>query len=112
MFMHASWTHLIFNMISLFFIGSFVEKLIGKKRYIWLYLIGGFVASLFFVSLAGLFGNSLLGAKIFGSPLIPAVGASGALFALGGLLSVLTPKMRVLVMFVLPLPMWVAMVGL
>ncbi|OYT36902.1 hypothetical protein B6U91_00100 [Candidatus Pacearchaeota archaeon ex4484_71] len=112
MFMHGSWTHLIFNMVSLFFIGSFVEKIIGRRRYFWLYILGGIFAGLFFVTLAGLFGDFSWGAKLFGTKFVFAVGASGAIFALGGLLSVLTPKMRVWVMFVIPLPMWVAMVGL
>ncbi|HDL02289.1 MAG TPA: rhomboid family intramembrane serine protease, partial [Candidatus Pacearchaeota archaeon] len=38
-----------------------------------------------------------------------AVGASGAIFALGGLLAVLTPRLPVLVFFVIPMPMWAAM---
>ena len=37
MFMHGNFTHLLLNMISLFFIGSFVEKLIGRKRFFWLF---------------------------------------------------------------------------
>ena len=112
MFMHANLTHLFVNMISLLFIGSFVERLIGKKRFLSLYFIGGLVAGLFFVILAGLFGSSVMGARIFGSPLAFAVGASGAIFALGGLLAVLTPRLPVLVFFIIPMPMWMAMIGL
>ncbi len=103
MFMHAGITHLFVNMISLMFIGGFVEKLIGKKRFIWLYLVGGIFAGLFFVGIAGLTGIDLN---------VYAVGASGAIFALGGLLAVLTPKLPVLVFFVIPMPMWIAMVFL
>ncbi len=95
MFMHAGFTHLFFNMISLFFIGTFVEKIIGRKRYTWFYLISGLVAGLFFVFLAYFFGNSVLGAKIFGSPDISGVGASGAIFGLLGLLAVLIPNKKV-----------------
>jgi membrane associated rhomboid family serine protease len=43
---------------------------------------------------------------------IYAVGASGAIFGLGGLLAVLTPRLPVLVMFIIPMPMWLAMVVL
>ncbi len=93
-FMHANFTHLFVNMFSLFFIGSFVERLIGK-RYLAFYLISGIFAGLFFVLLAGLFGNTLIGEKIFGNPLIYGVGASGAIFGLLGLLAVLTPRNRV-----------------
>jgi len=109
MFMHAGIGHLAMNMLSLLFIGSFVERLIGRKRYLWLYLGGGLFAGILFVVLAGLFGDSVLGERIFGSPYTFAVGASGAIFALGGLLAVLVPKLRVLVFFIIPMPMWAAM---
>ncbi len=109
MFMHANLTHLFVNMVSLMFIGNFVEKLIGKKRFIWLYLVGGIFAGVLFVSLVGLFGSTIIGSNIVGTPMTYAVGASGAIFALGGLLAVLTPRLPVLVFFVIPMPMWAAM---
>lgn len=112
MFMHANLTHLFVNMVSLFFIGNFIERLIGRKRLFWLYMISGIVAGLFFVILAYYFGNTDLGARIFGSPEIFAVGASGAIFALGGLLAILTPNLRVYVFFIIPMKMWTAMFAL
>jgi membrane associated rhomboid family serine protease len=112
MFLHAGVGHIFANMISLIFLGGFVERLIGKKRFLYLYFIGGFVASLFFVILAGLFGITPFGARFFGSPDSLAVGASGAIFALGGLLAVLTPRLKVLVFFVIPMSMWMAMIAL
>jgi len=95
MFAHAGLGHLFVNMFSLFFVGSFVEKLVGKKRFLIFYLASGIFAGLFFVVLSGLFGSSLIGAKIFGIPSILGVGASGALFGLVGILAVLTPKTKV-----------------
>lgn len=114
MFAHSpiGLTHILFNMVSLLFLGGFVEKLIGKKRFLGLYMFGGLFASLIFVLFAGFFGVTDLGAKLFGNPKSIALGASGAIFALGGLLAVITPKMKVLVMFIIPLPMWAAMIGL
>jgi uncharacterized protein len=103
MFMHASLTHLFVNMVSLMFLGSFVEKLIGKKRFLWVYFGGGISAALLFIIVAGITGIDI---NTF------AVGASGAIFALGGLLAVLTPRLPVLVFFVLPMPMWGAMIFL
>lgn len=94
MFMHAGVAHLFFNMFSLYFIGSFVESIIGRKRFLAFYIISGIVAGIFFVLLAGFFGTGI-GEKIFGSPDIQGVGASGAIFGLLGLLAVLTPKSRV-----------------
>lgn len=94
-FLHVSVWHIFANMASLFFVGMFVEKLIGKKRFLMFYLLSGIFASLFYVSLSFLFGNSVIGARIFGNPNGFALGASGAIFGLLGLLAVLTPKSRV-----------------
>ena len=94
MFMHGGFFHLFVNMISLMFIGSLVEKIIGRKRFFWFYMIAGIAAGLFFV---------------VSSPLFPgdfdtfAVGASGALFGLVGLLVLLTPNLPVYIMFI-PIP--------
>ena len=95
MFMHGSSWHLLANMVSLFFIGLFVEQLIGKKRFLGFYFISGLFAAIFYVSLSILFGASDLGMKLFGSPNTLALGASGAIFGLLGLLAILTPKNRV-----------------
>jgi membrane associated rhomboid family serine protease len=93
-FMHASFTHLFVNMFSLFFIGTFVEKLIGKRRFLIFYILAGIFASLFWVFVAGFFGFGVL-TGIFGSSIEYGVGASGAIFGLLGLLAILTPKNRV-----------------
>jgi membrane associated rhomboid family serine protease len=81
-------------MFSLWFVGGFVEKLIGRKRFIWFYLIAGVFAGILSVLLAGLFGYGIWG-KILGSPTIPMLGASGAIFGLVGLLAVIVPRARV-----------------
>ena len=94
MFMHAGFFHIFANMISLLFLGAFIERILGKKRYFIFYLIAGLFAGLFFV-LASLFLPSDFNTY--------AVGASGALFGLVGLLMVLTPNLPVYVMFV-PIP--------
>ncbi|MGC9309428.1 MAG: rhomboid family intramembrane serine protease [Candidatus Nanoarchaeia archaeon] len=94
-FMHAGVGHLLANMISLFFIGSFVEKLIGRRRYLIFFLIAGIFASIFYASLSMLFGQTDLGARLVGSPEGLALGASGAIFGLLGLLALLTPKNKV-----------------
>jgi membrane associated rhomboid family serine protease len=71
MFLHASFFHLAVNMYSLYFVGSILEQLIGRWRFLMLYLVSG---------LAGSAGALIL------SPLKPTVGASGAIFGvLGGL---------------------------
>jgi len=94
-FMHANIFHLFVNMFSLYFLGSFLEMIIGRKRFIWFYIFSGIFAALFFVVLAFLLGNSVIGAKLFSSPETFAVGASGVIFAIAGVLAVLTPRNRV-----------------
>ncbi len=94
MFMHGGFFHIFANMFSLFFIGSLVEKILGAKRYLWFYLFSGLFASLFFV-LMSLFWTADFNAY--------AVGASGALFGLIGLLVLLTPNLSVYLMFI-PIP--------
>ncbi len=110
MFSHIFLWHIFANMITLIFIGGFVEKILGQKRYLWFYLAAGIIASLFFISLSVLFGNSVIGERIFGSPELFALGASGAIFGLAGLITILIPRMKVLVFFIVPMPIWMAMV--
>ena len=94
MFMHGGFFHIFANMISLFFVGGLVERLLGRKRYLYFYLVSGLFASLLFV----------LSAFIFTSELNTyAVGASGAIFGIIGLLMVLTPNLPVYIMFI-PIP--------
>jgi membrane associated rhomboid family serine protease len=95
MFMHANFFHLFVNMFSLFFIGSLVERIIGRRRYFWFYILSGIFAGLVYSLFAYFLGSSIIGARIFGSPDTLAVGASGAIFGLAGLLAVLIPKKKV-----------------
>lgn len=95
MFMHAGFFHLFVNMLSLLFIGSFIERILGRKRYFWFYLISGLFAGLFFVFSSYLFFPSDLDTF--------AVGASGAIFGIAGLMMILTPNIPLYVMFI-PIP--------
>jgi membrane associated rhomboid family serine protease len=95
MFSHVYFWHIAFNMISLFFVGVLVERILGPKRYLFFYLSAGLFAGIVFVLLAGFLGTNPLGASLFGSPDIAGLGASGAIFGLIGLLAILTPKNKV-----------------
>jgi membrane associated rhomboid family serine protease len=73
MFLHASLTHIAFNMLVLWIVGQQLESLIGHTRFVTLYLLSG---------LAG-----ATASYWFGPVNALAVGASGAIFGLmGGLL--------------------------
>lgn len=94
MFMHAGFFHLFANMLSLVFIGNLIQRILGQKRYFLFYLISGLFAGAFFI----------LSALVFQADINTfAVGASGALFGLVGLLILLTPNLPVYVMFI-PIP--------
>ena len=98
MFMHGGFFHLFVNMFSLFFLGTFLQRILGQKRYLWFYLISGLFAGLFFVFL------SLIPVQFFSADFdVFAVGASGALFGLIGLMMLLTPNLPVYIMFI-PIP--------
>jgi len=92
MFMHGGLFHLFANMFSLLFIGTLVERILGKKRYLYFYLISGLFAGFFYI----LF-------ELFSPSGLPAVGASGALFGVVGLLMLLTPNLPVYIMLI-PIP--------
>ncbi len=94
MFMHGGIFHLFVNMLSLFFVGSLIEKIIGRKRYFWFYILAGLFSGILFVVSPFVFPGDLN---------TYAVGASGALFGLIGVLVLLTPNLPVYVMFI-PIP--------
>jgi membrane associated rhomboid family serine protease len=104
LFMHGSIWHILFNMITLYFFGTFLIRLVGTRDFLIIYFVGGIVGNIFFMFFA--FMNFLT------SPYSIVIGASGAIFALGGALAILTPRLRVFV-FPIPvaMPLWVAVIG-
>ncbi len=73
-FLHASLLHIGVNMLSLFFIGRSVEQYLGTARFIGLYLVAGLAGS------AG---------ALLQAPLVPSLGASGAVFGILGAMLIL-----------------------
>ncbi|GAC1444004.1 MAG: hypothetical protein NVSMB52_02870 [Chloroflexota bacterium] len=76
MFLHASVTHILFNMTSLFAVGTLAERLYGSKRFLSIYLGAGLIGSI----------ASIGYAFATGHPDILGVGASGAIFGVAGAL--------------------------
>jgi membrane associated rhomboid family serine protease len=98
-FIHASFWHVLANMITLYFFGSAVNRLLGTTKFLIVYFLGGIAGSAVYLLLAPV--NSI------------AVGASGAIFALGGVLAVMRPKLRVIIFPIpAPLPLWIAIIGI
>ena len=101
-FTHKDLFHIFANMFTLYFFGTSVLQLLGARRFWIVYLVGGIMGSLFFVALA----------PITGTKFVSAIGASGAVFALGGVLAMLRPQMRVMVFPIpAPIPLWAAVLG-
>jgi membrane associated rhomboid family serine protease len=98
MFAHGGFFHLFVNLFALFSFGTLCERIIGRKRFILFYLISGIFAGLLSVLLAGFFGFGFW-EKVFGSPEIYMLGASGAIFGIAGLFVVLLPRMRFSIIF-------------
>jgi len=98
MFVHAGIGHILGNMITLYFFGSYLIRLIGERNFWVLYLCGGILGNILFMLLA--------------PPFSVAVGASGAIFAVGGALTLMRPKLRVFIIPIpVPIPLWVAVIG-
>jgi membrane associated rhomboid family serine protease len=103
MFSHFYFIHLLVNMIALFSLGNFAEKIIGRKRFILAYLTSGLFAGILSVVLSGYFGYGFWGSRIFGAADIPMLGASGAIFGIAGLFVILLPRIKFSIIF---LPWW------
>jgi len=73
-FVHLSWSHVLSNMLIVFFMGRMIEEIFGHLRYLAIYLI------------AGIFANATI---FFLSPNVVSAGASGAIFGLFGAIAAL-----------------------
>jgi len=95
MFVHGSTWHILFNMIGLYFLGSFLIRAAGDRSFLTVFFLGGLVGNLFYV---------LLGPRF-----TPGVGASGGILALAGVLAIIVPRVPVLVFpLPVPIPLWIA----
>jgi membrane associated rhomboid family serine protease len=99
MFLHASWVHVLGNMLFLWIFGNNVEDVMGRVRFLVFYLAAGFAAALAqtWVTLhySGIDAAS-----------VPTVGASGAIAGVLGAYFVLLPHARVVTLLFgfLPVP--------
>ena len=94
-FVHGGFGHILFNMISLYFLGSFFFRAVGEKSFLTVFFLGG------------LAGNALY--LLLVPPNVIGIGASGAIFAIGGALAVLVPRVPVYIFFIpIAMPLWAA----
>ena len=93
MFMHASWIHIIGNMLFLWIFGNNVEDAMGRVRFLLFYLVAG-IAAIALQTFVTLEFSNAAGASI------PNVGASGAIAGVLGAYFVLLPQASVLTAFI------------
>lgn len=91
MFLHGSGTHIFYNMLLLFFFGPILERFIGDKKFLLLYMISGLGAGVI----------QLITSYIFMEPNVT-VGASGAVAGVMMAMALLFPNMKVYVYFLFP----------
>lgn len=89
MFLHSQYDvfHILFNMMTLYFFGTYLEKIIGNKSFIFMYLVSGIIAAIGFLLFEG---NTYVGL----------VGASGAVYGVLGAVAILNPNLQVYVYFI------------
>lgn len=91
-FMHASWMHVIGNMLMVLIFGGALELMIGSLSLLFIYIMGGVAAGACFLLLSAI-------------SVSPMVGASGAVSALIAFYAIFEAKRRVaFIYFVSPMP--------
>ena len=92
LFLHGGFMHILFNMLALWFFGKDLEDIWGTRRFLRFYFFCGIGAGLFVV----------LGNYLFGNPLIPTIGASGAIYGILLVAAVLWPD-RIIIFYIFPI---------
>ncbi len=93
-FLHADISHLFFNALSLFFFAPVLVSIAGKSEFYKTFLIGGIAGSVLYLALV------FLGI----SPSVPALGASGAIYAVLGAVALFNPE-GVVYIYLFPMKM-------
>ncbi len=91
MFVHGGFSHLLFNMLSLFIFGSMVEKRIGSKEFLLFYLLTGV-----FSGIVSFISYYLAGTNVI------LVGASGAIYGVLLMFAVFYPYSVIFVFGFIP----------
>jgi membrane associated rhomboid family serine protease len=96
-FLHANFTHLLFNMVSLYIFGPMVEQHLGKARFIRFYLMCGVGGAVMYLAL-------LTKGVLVADRWVPLVGASAGIFGILIAASHVAPDAMIMMLFP-PVPM-------
>lgn len=93
-YLHGGTWHVFVNMLVLHFLGRPLERLWSQKKFFIIYTLGGLAGNVFY---------TVLGYQGVIDPNTPAVGASGCIYALLGVVAVLFPTATVYIYFLFPI---------
>ncbi|MCI0707433.1 MAG: rhomboid family intramembrane serine protease [Ignavibacteriae bacterium] len=93
-FMHAGWSHILYNLFGLWMFGMEIENIWGSKKFLIYYLVCGVVAGIFQLALAPVFEPTQLA---------PTVGASGAVYGVLIAFAMMFPDRYIFLYFLLPI---------
>jgi membrane associated rhomboid family serine protease len=100
-FVHEGFSHLLMNMLALYFFGAYIYSIMSERRIMAVYLLGGLAGSLAYLLFAFASFDASINSVV--------MGASGALFALGGAIAVLRPNLKVMMLpLFIPMDIWKA----
>jgi membrane associated rhomboid family serine protease len=97
MFLHSTFLHILFNMLSLYWFGPRVEERLGGRAFVALYFLSGI-------------GGAFLSFAIPVAQNIPIVGASGAIMGVAVAYARYWPRNRFYIYGVLPVEAWLLIV--
>ncbi|MBN2202949.1 MAG: rhomboid family intramembrane serine protease [Candidatus Aenigmarchaeota archaeon] len=95
-FLHGDLSHLLMNMIALFFFGRVIEKELGRKKFLLIFFVSAIVGNFAVLTM------TLLG---YGSAIIPTIGASAAIFGLVGTSMLVKPFEFIFYPYLVPVPL-------
>jgi len=93
-YLHANTGHLLLNMIGLHFLGRPLEQMWSTRKFLTIYTVCGLMGNVFY---------TILGSRGVIDPRMPAIGASGSIYGLLGMVAVMFPNAVVLVMLMFPM---------
>ena len=97
-FFHMDFGHYLVNAIVLLFFGGELERRVGGKNYVKIFLLSGLAGNIGYLAFAALTGSHS-----------GALGASGAIYGVMGTLAIIAPEIRVLFFFFIPMSIRMAL---
>jgi len=93
-YLHAGYLHLLVNVVALHFLGRPLEQRWSARKFFVIYTLCGLCGNMFF---------AVLGTRGVIHPMQTAVGASGCIYGLLGIVAVLFPKADLYIAFLIPI---------